>query len=193
MTLARVQHSWLTGYKYGTPSDKCRDLFFLAFLQLKPRASFLSFSLSLCRAHFNSSFSPFFLFFLFSPRLEPNRTPDLVRKRQRFLLTSFTVCYMRYTAQTSHELDDTRMTLNLTDINKRRRFHRPFRPSKKTEKAVICGEREREKDRERKREREEHTDIRTLVKRLANGEQTLRNTLPPLPLNFLVNAFLTSV
>lgn len=147
----------------------------------EPRASFLSFSLALPRT-FQLLLFPV-LFFLFAPRLELNRTPISYVSGNVFFLhhSPRAICV---TAQTSHELDDTRMTLNLTDINKRRRFHRPFRPSKKTEKAVIGGERERKS--------RTHW-YRALVKRLANGEQTLRNTLPPLPLNFLVNAFLTSV
>lgn len=108
----------------------------------EPRASFLSFSLALPRTFQLLLFSV--LFFLFSPRLEPNRTPISYVSGNVFFLhhSPRAICV---TAQTSHELDDTRMTLNLTDINKRRRFHRPYRPSKKTEKAVIGGEREKER------------------------------------------------
>lgn len=109
----------------------------------EPRASFLSFSLALPRTFQLLLFSV--LFFLFSPRLEPNRTPISYVSGNVFFLhhSPRAICV---TAQTSHELDDTRMTLNLTDINKRRRFHRPYRLSKKTEKAVIGREREREKE-----------------------------------------------
>lgn len=135
----------------------------------EPRASFLSFSLALPRTFQLLLFSV--LFFLFSPRLEPNHTPISYVSGNVFFLhhSPRAICV---TAQTSHELDDTRMTLNLTDINKRRRFHRPYRVSKKTEKAVIGRERERERKSRIHR-------YRALVKRLANGEQTLRNILLP--------------
>lgn len=126
----------------------------------EPRASFLSFSLALPRTFQLLLFSV--LFFLFSPRLEPNRTPISYVSGNVFFLhhSPRAICV---TAQTSHELDDTRMTLNLTDINKRRRFHRPYRLSKKTEKAVIGGEREKEQNTPISRTRETASKWRTDV------------------------------